>query len=183
MCRVCRHDCRRHRDTARHWWVAAKAARKIPCQPTHEERHVPLGGLEQAAKAPGVIVVFFTPPAISSTVLRPGCTVCMKMSQQKRRRWRPRHTVGMPRKIMVTKPGREGKAISMGTTISIEGRRKQLPGEVLISPLHLFSLIFKQFAVQDVNPEYNSYLQRTPKRSRCSSPVMRAWRSWGRAST
>src|SRR5881397_868382 len=59
--------------------------------------------------------------AISSKVLRPGETACMKMSQQKMRRWRPRHTVGMPRKIMVTKPGREVKAISMCRAISRGG--------------------------------------------------------------
>ena len=44
--------------------------------------------------------------ALSSKVLRPGETACMKMSQQKMRRGRPRHTVGMPRKTRVTKPGR-----------------------------------------------------------------------------
>ena len=44
--------------------------------------------------------------AISAKVLRPGETACMKMSQQKMRRWRPRQTVGIPRKTMVTKPGR-----------------------------------------------------------------------------
>src|SRR5262249_41084236 len=42
---------------------------------------------------------------ISSKVLRPGETACMKMSQQKIRRWRPRHTVGIPQKTMIAKPG------------------------------------------------------------------------------
>src|SRR5262252_1872333 len=63
--------------------------------------------------------------AISSKVLRPGETACMKMSQQNIRRWRPRHTVGMPRKTMVTKPGREVKAISMGRALSRGGRKKK----------------------------------------------------------
>jgi hypothetical protein len=49
----------------------------------------------------------------------------MKMSQQKMRRWRPRHTVGMPRKTMVTKPGREVKAINMGRALSRGGREKK----------------------------------------------------------
>src|SRR5438445_12926628 len=62
--------------------------------------------------------------AISSKVLRPGCRACMKMSQQHMRRWRPRHTVGMPRKTMVTKPGREVKAISMCRALSKGGREK-----------------------------------------------------------
>src|SRR2546422_10880371 len=62
--------------------------------------------------------------AIASKVFRPGCTACMKMSQQKMRRGRPRHTVGMPRKTMVTKPGREGKAISMCRALSRRGREK-----------------------------------------------------------
>src|SRR2546427_13279119 len=56
--------------------------------------------------------------AIASKVFRPGCTACMKMNQQHMRRWRPRHTVGMPRKTMVTKPGREVKAISMCRALS-----------------------------------------------------------------
>src|SRR5262249_52838627 len=34
-------------------------------------------------------------------------------------RWRPRHTVGMPRKTRATKPGREVKAVSMCRAISI----------------------------------------------------------------
>src|SRR6266702_5740438 len=63
--------------------------------------------------------------AISSKVLRPGETACMKMSQQNMRRWRPRHTVGMPRKTMVTKPGREVKAISICRAISRGGREKK----------------------------------------------------------
>src|SRR5216117_3439415 len=63
--------------------------------------------------------------AISSKVLRPGETACMQRSQQKMRRWRPRHTVGMPRKTMVTKPGREVKAISMCRALSREGREKK----------------------------------------------------------
>src|SRR3989442_13415897 len=63
--------------------------------------------------------------AISSKVLRPGETACMKMSQQHRRRWRPRHTVGMPRKTMVTKPGREVKAIIMRSAIAIGGTEKK----------------------------------------------------------
>src|SRR2546426_6929538 len=63
--------------------------------------------------------------AISSKVLRPGETACMKMSQQNMRRWRPRHTVGMPRKTMVPKPGREVKAIIMGSAISIGGKEKK----------------------------------------------------------
>src|SRR3989441_7401751 len=62
--------------------------------------------------------------AISSKVLRPGETACMKMSQQKMRRWRPRHTVGMPRKTRVTKPGKEVKAISMCRALSRGGREK-----------------------------------------------------------
>src|SRR5215217_8973224 len=49
----------------------------------------------------------------------------MKMSQQNMRRWRPRHTVGMPRNTTVTKPGREVKAISMGRAISIGGIEKK----------------------------------------------------------
>src|SRR5881628_24204 len=60
--------------------------------------------------------------AISSKVLRPGETACRKMSQQKMRRWRPRHTVGMPRKIMVTKPGKEVKAISICRALARGGR-------------------------------------------------------------
>src|SRR3989442_11961335 len=44
--------------------------------------------------------------AISSKVFCPGCTACMKISQQSRRRWRPRHTVGIPRHTTVTKAGR-----------------------------------------------------------------------------
>src|SRR6266704_7228947 len=63
--------------------------------------------------------------AISSKVLRPGCTACMKMSQQHMRRWRPRHTVGMPRNTMVTKPGREVKAISICRALSRGGREKK----------------------------------------------------------
>src|SRR5882762_7426504 len=63
--------------------------------------------------------------AISSKVLRPGETACMKMSQQKMRRWRPCHTVGMPRKTMVTKPGREVKAISMCRALPRGGREKK----------------------------------------------------------
>src|SRR5215218_5230812 len=63
--------------------------------------------------------------AISAKVLRPGETACMKMSQQNMRRWRPRHTVGMPRNTTVTKPGREVKAISMGRAISIGGIEKK----------------------------------------------------------
>src|SRR5256714_15381691 len=63
--------------------------------------------------------------AISSKVLRPGETACMKMSQQKMRRWRLCHTVGMPRKAMVTKPGREGKAISMCRALSRGGREQK----------------------------------------------------------
>src|SRR5437763_14325903 len=63
--------------------------------------------------------------AISSNVLRPGETACMKMSQQKMSRWRPRHTVGMPRKTMVTKPGREVKAISMYRALTRGGREKK----------------------------------------------------------
>src|SRR5882724_5977147 len=63
--------------------------------------------------------------AISSKVLRPGETACIKMSQQNMRRWRPRHTVGMPRKTMVAKPGREVKAISMCRAISRGGREKK----------------------------------------------------------
>src|SRR4029453_17547804 len=62
--------------------------------------------------------------AISSKVLRPGERACMKMSQQNMRRWRPRHIVGMPRKTMVTKPGRELKAISMCRALSRGGREK-----------------------------------------------------------
>src|SRR5262245_50507985 len=60
--------------------------------------------------------------AISSKVFRPGCRACMQMSQQNMRRWRPRHTVGMPRKTRVTKPGREVKAISMCRALFREGR-------------------------------------------------------------
>src|SRR2546430_14825752 len=63
--------------------------------------------------------------AISSNVLRPGCTAWRKMRPQKMRRWRPRHTVGMPRKTRVTKPGREVKAISMGRALSRGGREKK----------------------------------------------------------
>src|SRR5262247_3727750 len=63
--------------------------------------------------------------AISSNVLRPGCTAWMKMSQQKMRRWRPRHTVGMPRKTIVTKPGREVQAISMCRALSRGGRENK----------------------------------------------------------
>src|SRR5207245_10927902 len=63
--------------------------------------------------------------AISSKVCRPGCTACIKMSQQKMRRWRPRHTVGMPCKTRVTKPGREVKAIIMRSAISIGGTEKK----------------------------------------------------------
>src|SRR3989440_5723244 len=63
--------------------------------------------------------------ASSSRVLRPGETACMKMSQQKMRRWRPRHTVGMPCKTRVTKPGREVKAISMGRALSRRGGEKK----------------------------------------------------------
>src|SRR5437879_9897986 len=85
--------------------------------------------------------------AISSKVLRPGETACRKMSQQNMRRWRPRHTVGMPRKTIVTKPGREVKAISMCRASPEEGKRKKLPMEVLMSPLHLLPLIFKQFTI------------------------------------
>src|SRR2546426_5678644 len=63
--------------------------------------------------------------AIASKVFRPGCTACMKMSQQNMRRWRPRHTVGMPRKTMVTKPGREVKAIIMRSALSRGGRERK----------------------------------------------------------
>src|SRR6266699_1757253 len=63
--------------------------------------------------------------AISSKVLRPGEIACMQMSQQKMSQWRPRHTVGMPRKTRVTKPGREVKAISMGRVLSRGGREKK----------------------------------------------------------
>src|SRR3954467_12082992 len=63
--------------------------------------------------------------AISSKVLRPGETACMKRSQQKMSRWRPRHTVGIPRKTMVTKPGREVKAISMCRARSRGGREQK----------------------------------------------------------
>src|SRR5256885_17223378 len=63
--------------------------------------------------------------AISSKVFCPGCTACMKISQQKMRRWRPRHTVGMPRNTMVTKPGREVKASSMCRALSRGGREKK----------------------------------------------------------
>src|SRR2546428_3871456 len=63
--------------------------------------------------------------AISAKVLRPGETACMKRSQQKMRRWRPRHTVGMPRKTRVTKPGREVKASSMYRALSRGGREKK----------------------------------------------------------
>src|SRR4030095_15309967 len=62
--------------------------------------------------------------AISSKVLRPGETACMKMSQQNMRRWRPRHTVGMPRNTMVTNLGREAKAISRVRALSRGGREK-----------------------------------------------------------
>src|SRR5438132_12792941 len=62
---------------------------------------------------------------ISSKVLRPGETACMKMSQQRRRRWRPRHTVGMPRNTTGTKLGREVKAIIMRSTLSREGPEKK----------------------------------------------------------
>src|SRR4029077_2044445 len=62
---------------------------------------------------------------ISSKVLRPGCTACRKMSQQNIRRWRPRHTVGMPRKTMVTQPGREVQALSMGRALSRAGSEKK----------------------------------------------------------
>src|SRR6266567_962583 len=63
--------------------------------------------------------------AISSKVLRPGETACRKMSQQNMRRWRPRHTVGMPRKTMVTKPGREVKTISMCKALFRGGREQK----------------------------------------------------------
>jgi hypothetical protein len=49
----------------------------------------------------------------------------MKISQQNIRRWRPRYTVGMPRKTMVTKPGREVKAISICRALSRGGREKK----------------------------------------------------------
>ena len=62
--------------------------------------------------------------AISSKVVRPGETACMQMSQQKRRRGRPRHPVGLPRQTLVTQPGREVKAISTGSAISRGGPEK-----------------------------------------------------------
>src|SRR4029453_5386848 len=70
------------------------------------------------------VMVAGVPLAISSKVLRPGETACMKMSQQKMRRWRPRHTVGMPRKTRATKPGKKGKATSMGRHLPRGGREK-----------------------------------------------------------
>ena len=78
-------------------------------QPADEQMHVPIGGFEHAAKAPGGDRGGCH-QAISSNVLRPGCTACMKMSQQKMSRWRPRHTVGMPRKDQ----GHEARQIGEG---------------------------------------------------------------------
>src|SRR2546425_12269787 len=73
--------------------------------------------------------------AISSNVLRPGCTACMKISQQNIRRWRPRHTVGMPRHTMVTKPGREVKVISMCRALSRGGGKKKGRGCKGVDPV------------------------------------------------
>src|SRR5262245_18506656 len=71
------------------------------------------------------VVVAGVHRAISAKVLRPGEMACMKRSQQKMRRWRPRHTMGMPRKTRVTQPGREVQAISMAKALSRGGREQQ----------------------------------------------------------
>src|SRR6266446_5666310 len=85
--------------------------------------------------------------AIASKVLRPGETACMKMSQQNMRRWRPRHTVGMPRNTMVTKPGREVKAISICRALSRGGIEQKATNGSSHVAFNLLPLIFKQFAV------------------------------------
>src|SRR4029450_3153398 len=94
-------------------------ANHLPRRCTFQEAALRTRPKRHAGMAAGVHL------AISSKVLRPGETAGMKMSTQKMSRWRPRHTVGMPRKTMVTKPGREVKAISMGRALSRGGREKK----------------------------------------------------------
>ena len=81
--------------------------------------HVPVGGFEQAAKAPGGDGRW-SPPGHLFQSVAPRVHGCMQTSQQWMRRWRPRHTVGRPRNTRVTTPGREVKAIIMGSVLSRE---------------------------------------------------------------
>ena len=85
--------------------------------------------------------------ALSAKVVRPGCTACMQTSQPRRRRWRPRHTVGMPRNTLVTQPGREVKAIIMRSALSrgIQGKKRTMA--IPTAPLYLAALICKGFTV------------------------------------
>ena len=63
--------------------------------------------------------------AISSKVFCPGEMACLETSQQSRRRWRPRHTLGMPRNTIVTKAGGEVKAIIMSRAVSRGGPERK----------------------------------------------------------
>jgi len=89
---------------------AIQRTRRCPC-PSVAGRRRPT---RQAGRGAGV------PLALASKGGRPGETAGLTRRQQRRRRGRPRHPVGMPRQSLGTKPGSAGQAILMGSAIASE---------------------------------------------------------------
>jgi hypothetical protein len=89
---------------------ATQRTRRCPC-PSVAGRRRPT---RQAGRGAG------GPLALASKGGRPGETAGLTRRQQRRRRGRPRHPVGMLRQSRGTKPGSAGQAILMGSAIASE---------------------------------------------------------------
>jgi hypothetical protein len=91
----------------------------------------------------------------------------MKISQQSMRRWRLRHTLGMPRNTTVTKPGREVKAIQLDKTIRVWIALQKDHGKRHHFAFNLSALILLAFSQWGVNSELLRYGLLLKKREVC----------------
>ena len=122
-------------DTARWCW---QGRHQILCQPAHEEMYIPIGGFEQAAKAPSGNGGW-RPPGEFFQGLAPGRDGLHEDEPAEDETMAPAPHRWHTTKDQGHKARQRGEGDQHVQSPRQRRERKELPMEVLMSPLHLFS--------------------------------------------